>query len=169
MLDEMGAQRPFLLKEPRFLSATHEKERTLTEADWTGTCDCPAGASKSSPSSSQLQIASPSSSTTPKASTMLCARASPTPLRELRLGEYAVEVSSPGIERPLRRPEHFHATRTRSHGHASARRSASASQGEIVSCWQNAVVVHSGNNNVEIPYDAIVRGNLVYTESDKGA
>jgi hypothetical protein len=38
-----------------------------------------------------------------------------------------------------------------------------------VSAGENAVVVQSGNSNVEIPYDAIVRGNLVYTESDKGA
>ena len=42
-------------------------------------------------------------------------------------------------------------------------------KGEVVSAGESSVVVQSGNNNVEIPYDAIVRGNLVYTDSDKGA
>ena len=95
----------------------------------------------------------------------LCARV--TDVLRVYLGEYAVEVSSPGIERPLRRPEHFR----NAVGHTVTLRTPERKRlkGEIVSAGESSVVVQSGNNNVEIPYDAIVRGNLVYTESDKGA
>ena len=81
--------------------------------------------------------------------------------------QYALEVSSPGIERPLRRPEHFRNVVGRTVTLRTPERK--RLKGEIVSAGESSVVVQSGNDNVEIPYDAIVRGNLVYTESDKGA
>ena len=81
--------------------------------------------------------------------------------------QYALEVSSPGIERPLRRPEHFRNAVGRTVTLRTPERK--RLKGEIVSAGESSVVVQSGNDNVEIPYDAIVRGNLVYTESDKGA
>ena len=95
----------------------------------------------------------------------LCARVTDV-LRDY-LAEYAVEVSSPGIERPVRKPEHFRNAVGRTVTLRTPERK--RLKGEIVSAGEKAVVVQSGDSNVEIPYEAIVRGNLVYTESDKGA
>ena len=47
-----------------------------------------------------------STSTTPTASTSRSASGSPTQLRDL-LSDYSLEVSSPGADRPLTKPEHF--------------------------------------------------------------
>ena len=93
----------------------------------------------------------------------LCARVTDV-LRDY-LGEYAVDVSSPGIERPLRKPEHFRNAVGRTVTLRTPERK--RLKGEIVRAGEKSVVLHSGSDNVEIPYDAIVRGNLVYTESDK--
>jgi ribosome maturation factor RimP len=88
----------------------------------------------------------------------LCARVTDV-LRDY-LREYAVEVSSPGIERPLRKPEHFR--------NAIGRRVALRTperkrlKGEIVGAGEQSVVIRSGEDTIEIPYDQVVRGNLVY-------
>ena len=37
-------------------------------------------------------------------------------------------------------------------------------RGEIVSAGEQSVVVRSGDDTVEIPYDQVVRGNLVYEQ-----
>ena len=94
---------------------------------------------------------------------MRSARASPTRCATT-WREYAVEVSSPGIERPLRRPEHFRNAVGRTVTLRTPERK--RLKGEIVSAGESSVVVQSGNNNVEIPYDAIVRGNLVYEQRE---
>jgi len=78
------------------------------------------------------------------------------------LREYGVDVSSPGIERPLRTREHFRSAvgrrvAVRAHGSRKLR-------GEVVSAGERAVTIQAGNEAVEIPYDQIVRGNLIYTE-----
>ena len=35
-------------------------------------------------------------------------------------------------------------------------------RGEVVAAGDAAVTVQTGNENIEVPYDAIVRGNLIY-------
>jgi ribosome maturation factor RimP len=79
------------------------------------------------------------------------------------LDRYTVDVSSPGIERPLRKPSHFAgvvgrkvALRT-----AGAIEGRSRFRGELVEAGDRAVRVATTDAAVEIPYDSIVRGNLV--------
>ena len=80
-------------------------------------------------------------------------------LREY-LRTYSVDVSSPGLERPLRRPEHFrNAVGRRVQLRTEERKRL---RGEVVEASDSAVVVQAGNENIEVPYDAIVRGNLIY-------
>ena len=75
------------------------------------------------------------------------------------LREYAVDVSSPGIERPLRKQAHFRdavgrqvALRTRERNRV---------RGEVVSAGERSVTVETNGEPVDIPYDSIVRGNLI--------
>jgi ribosome maturation factor RimP len=79
------------------------------------------------------------------------------------LREFSVDVSSPGLERPLRRPEHFR----NAVGHKVALRTEQRKRlrGEVVEAGDRAVTLKTANEDIEIPYDAIVRGNLVYEES----
>jgi ribosome maturation factor RimP len=80
-------------------------------------------------------------------------------LREY-LREYAIDVSSPGIERPVRKPEHFrNAIGRKVTLRTPARKRL---KGEIVSAGEQSVIVRAGEDTVEIPYDQVVRGNLVY-------
>jgi ribosome maturation factor RimP len=78
------------------------------------------------------------------------------------LREYSVDVSSPGLERPVRRPEHFR--------NAVGRRVALRTQerksvrGEVVAAGDRSVIVQTGAESVDIPYDSIVRGNLIEGE-----
>ncbi len=95
----------------------------------------------------------------------LCARVTDV-LREY-LREYAVDVSSPGIERPLRKPEHFRNAVGRTVTLRTPERK--RVKGEIVSAGEGSVVVQSGDDTIEIPYEQVVRGNLVYTDSEKKA
>ena len=88
----------------------------------------------------------------------LCARVTDV-LREY-LREYAIDVSSPGLERPLRKPEHFRNAVGRTVTLRTPERK--KLKGEIVSAGERSVVVQSGDDTVEIPYDQVVRGNLVY-------
>jgi ribosome maturation factor RimP len=92
----------------------------------------------------------------------LCARV--TDVLRPYLSEYAVEVSSPGLERPLRTPEHFRNAvgRTVSLRTESRKKRLRA---EVLSAGDTAVTVKAGEEPVEIPYESIVRGNLIYTES----
>jgi ribosome maturation factor RimP len=82
-------------------------------------------------------------------------------LREY-LSEYAIDVSSPGIERPVRKPEHFRNAIGRKVTLRTPERK--RLRGEIVSAGERSVVVRSGEDTVEIPYDQVVRGNLVYEQ-----
>jgi ribosome maturation factor RimP len=71
-----------------------------------------------------------------------------------------VDVSSPGVERPLRRPEHFrNAVGRRVQLRTEERKRL---RGEVVQAGDSAVTVQSGNESIEVPYDQIVRGNLIY-------
>jgi ribosome maturation factor RimP len=77
--------------------------------------------------------------------------------------EYAIDVSSPGIERPLRKPEHFE----RFVGRRVALRTAAEIagrkrfKGELVGADAQAVHLATEPQPVDIPYDQIVRGNLI--------
>lgn len=86
----------------------------------------------------------------------LCARVTDV-LAEYRR-EYAIDVSSPGIERPVRTPEHFRNAVGRTVTLRTPERK--RLKGEIVSVGETSVVVQSGGGTIEIPYDQVVRGNL---------
>jgi len=77
--------------------------------------------------------------------------------------DYALEVSSPGIERPLSKPEHFRRyvgrrARVRTRGHHAGRRTFT---GELLGATDDAVTVAADTGVVSIPYADITRSNLV--------
>ena len=77
--------------------------------------------------------------------------------------EYAFEVSSPGVDRPLRRQEHFEAVRGR---RVRLRTSGRKLRGEVLSAGEQSVTVAASDGaETEIPYAEIVRANLI----DEGA
>ena len=88
----------------------------------------------------------------------LCARVTDV-LRDY-LREYRVEVSSPGFERPLRTPQHFRSVV----GRRVALRTETKKRlrGEVVDAGERAVTVKTQAESIDIPYEAIVRGNLIY-------
>jgi ribosome maturation factor RimP len=147
------------------LSATHEKERTLTRQ-----IEREVEAAVPGVEVLAVELQGPERFTVfvdhaEGVDHALCARVTDV-LREY-LREYAVDVSSPGIERPLRKPEHFRNAIGRKVTLRTLERK--RLKGEIVGAGETSVVVRSGEDTVEIPYDQVVRGNLVYTDSDKGA
>src|SRR3954454_22477874 len=77
--------------------------------------------------------------------------------------KYALEVSSPGTERPLSKPEHFRRylgrrARVRTRGDHDGRRSFT---GELLNATDDAVTVAADTGVVAIPYADIMRSNLV--------
>jgi ribosome maturation factor RimP len=80
-------------------------------------------------------------------------------LREY-LREYGVDVSSPGLERPLRTPQHFR----NAVGHRVALRTEARRRvrGEVVDVDDRAVTVQTDTEALHIPYGEIVRGNLIH-------
>jgi ribosome maturation factor RimP len=86
------------------------------------------------------------------------------------LRDWSIDVSSPGTERPLRKPAHFE----RAVGRKVALRTAAEIngrkrfRGELVDAGERGLrVAPSGAEPVEIPYDAIVRGNLIDQEGSR--
>jgi len=76
------------------------------------------------------------------------------------LKDYAIDVSSPGSEPPLRRPQHFE----RAVGRTVSVRTADKKRvrGRVVKANERTLRVETGKGEpVEIPYDSIVRGNLI--------
>jgi ribosome maturation factor RimP len=75
------------------------------------------------------------------------------------LRDYSVDVSSPGLTRPLRRREHFRGAV----GRRVALRTAGRRRvrGQVLDAGERGVTVQTGNENVELPYDEIVRANLI--------
>src|SRR5712691_6224845 len=79
------------------------------------------------------------------------------------LRDYSVDVSSPGSERPLRRPEHFrrvvgHNVTLKTSPEIDGRKSF---RGELKDAGEGDVTLGVGADDVHIPYDAIVRANLI--------
>ena len=75
------------------------------------------------------------------------------------LREYSVDVSSPGVERPLRKQAHFR----NAVGRRVALRTSERNRlrGEVVAVGERSVTVQTDGESVDIPYDSIVRGNLI--------
>ena len=76
---------------------------------------------------------------------------------------YALEVSSPGTERPLSKPEHFRRyvgrrAKVRTRGDHDGRRSFT---GELLNATDDAVTVAADTGVVSIAYADIHRSNLV--------
>jgi ribosome maturation factor RimP len=75
------------------------------------------------------------------------------------LRNYSVDVSSPGIERPLRKPAHFR--------NAVGRRVALRTEGrnrvrgEVLAAGERSVTVKTDRESIDVPYESIVRGNLI--------
>jgi len=79
------------------------------------------------------------------------------------LREYSIEVSSPGLDRPLRSQEHFEAAVGR---RVQLRTGGRKLRGEVLSAGDQAVTVAASDGaETEIPYAEIVRANLI----DEGA
>jgi ribosome maturation factor RimP len=75
------------------------------------------------------------------------------------LRDYSVDVSSPGIERPLRKQAHFRNVVGRRVTLRTEQRN--RVRGEVVSAGERSVTVKTDSESVDIPYDSIVRGNLM--------
>lgn len=74
------------------------------------------------------------------------------------LDEYSVEVSSPGFERPLRTRAHFERAVGRK---VRIKTETGRARGEVVAVGARAVQIRNGDEPTEIPYDAIVRANMI--------
>jgi ribosome maturation factor RimP len=79
------------------------------------------------------------------------------------LDRYTVDVSSPGAERPLRTPGHFRNAVGRKVAVRTAKPVAGRTKfrGELVAANGNTITVAAEPDPVNIPYDAVVRGNLI--------
>ena len=90
----------------------------------------------------------------------LCARV--TRVLDDYRSEYTIDVSSPGVERPLRKPEHFAAVigqriAVRSDGGKKSRY-----RGVLTEADDEAITLKAGDaGELRIPYGAIVRANLI--------
>jgi ribosome maturation factor RimP len=74
------------------------------------------------------------------------------------LDEYSVEVSSPGLDRPLRTRAHFE----RAVGQkVRIKTETGRARGQVLSAGEKTVQVQNGDQPYEIPYDSIVRANLI--------
>jgi ribosome maturation factor RimP len=156
----MGARRPFFLRGPNDMT-TYEKERELYR-------EIAPEVERGLPGVEvlALELAGPERFCVyidhPQGvDHALCERV--TNVLRGYLDRYSVDVSSPGSERPLRKPSHF----ARVVGRKVALRTAddiagrSRFRGELVEAGDRSVRVASNGDAVEIPYDSIVRGNLV--------
>jgi ribosome maturation factor RimP len=79
------------------------------------------------------------------------------------LREYTIDVSSPGSERPVRKPEHFASVVGRKVALRTAEpvEGRSKFKGEVKEAGTEALTVSVDGADFDIPYDAIVRGNLI--------
>jgi ribosome maturation factor RimP len=93
----------------------------------------------------------------------LCARV--TALLDDYRGDYTIDVSSPGLERPLRKPAHFRSAVGQPVSVRTSREVGGRTKfrGEVLAADDREVtLVAGGEEPLAIPYDAIVRGNLIH-------
>jgi ribosome maturation factor RimP len=162
----MGALRPFFLSEAH-MADIHTKERALfAEVAPQVERDVPGvevlALEFSGPEAFRVFVDHPAG-----VDLALCERV--TSVLRPYLNEYSVEVSSPGSERPVRKPEHFagavgHKVALRTSKEVGGRRKI---RGEVVAADDAAVIVATGDESVAVPYEAIVRGNLIDEEVTK--
>jgi ribosome maturation factor RimP len=78
--------------------------------------------------------------------------------------EWEIAVSSPGLDRPLRTPQHFRNVV----GSRVTLRTPTKKRlrGELIDAGDRSVTVQTDKENIEVPYEEIVRGNLVYEEGN---
>ena len=79
------------------------------------------------------------------------------------LREYSIDVSSPGIERPVRTASHFRnavgrRVALRTEGDIGGRR---RFRGQVVAASERSFRLATETDEVDIPYDEVVRGNLI--------
>ena len=74
------------------------------------------------------------------------------------LERYSVEVSSPGFERPLRTKAHFERAVGRT---VRVKTETGRARGRILAAGAGAVRIENGTGAADIPYDQIVRANLI--------
>lgn len=75
------------------------------------------------------------------------------------LDRYSVEVSSPGIERPLRTREHFARAVGRK---VRVKTTGKRLRGEVVAAGERSLrLAPASGEPADIPYDTIVRANLI--------
>ena len=74
------------------------------------------------------------------------------------LDRYSVEVSSPGSERPLRTRNHFERAVGRT---VRVKTDSGRARGQVVQAGERAVKIAANGEPVDIPYEAIVRANLM--------
>jgi ribosome maturation factor RimP len=73
---------------------------------------------------------------------------------------YSVEVSSPGLERPLRTREHFRGAEGRRVKVKTA--AGTRVRGQVVNAGERSFQLVNGSGEpVDIPYDEVVRANLI--------
>jgi ribosome maturation factor RimP len=86
----------------------------------------------------------------------LCERV--TALLRNYLDTYSVEVSSPGLDRPLRTRAHFERAVGRS---VRVKTPTQKARGEVLAAGERSVRIRTGPAAADIPYDEIVRANLI--------
>jgi ribosome maturation factor RimP len=156
----MGASRPFFVKEAiSGMASVHDKERVL-EREISGKVE------EALPGVEVLavELSGPERFTVyvdregKAVDLALCEQV--TRVLSDYLREYGIDVSSPGPERPLRKPEHFQRALGRRVKLKTAERA--KLRGEVKRADENAVTVAADGGDIDIPYDQIVRGNLIY-------
>jgi ribosome maturation factor RimP len=76
------------------------------------------------------------------------------------LDQYAVEVSSPGLDRPLRTKAHFERAVGRN---VRVKTVTGKVRGTVTAAGERSFELdRNGSGPADIPYDAIVRANLIY-------
>jgi ribosome maturation factor RimP len=85
-------------------------------------------------------------------------------LDDLDLGDFALEVSSPGLERPLSRPEHFRravgetvSVKVRDAGGESRR-----VRGELVAADERGITVEVEHDAEQLDHDRIIQARTVF-------
>ena len=159
----MGARRPFFVKEQGHLAPTHEKEKHLTR-------EIARRVETELPETEVLAV----ELTKPDGFTVfiddvrgvdhaLCRRVTDLLIDYRR--EWDIAVSSPGTARPLRTPQHFRNVV----GRRVALRTETKRRlrGEVVDADDRAVTVRTQTESMDIPYDTIVRGNLIDEGEEK--
>jgi ribosome maturation factor RimP len=74
------------------------------------------------------------------------------------LDEYTVEVSSPGFDRPLRTRAHFERAVGRK---VRVKTETGRASGTVLKAGERAGQIENGTGPADIPYDQIVRANLI--------